>query len=338
VHYGLATNGTLLTAEAMSRLKHYGIHAHVSIDGPAHLHDRYRKFPDGTGTYGALSCNLSEIWKTFCDESLLTYSVVLAPPVDVREIVDFFASGQPAPFRVTNVSPVNRGFEDVRLAPALADGAVLGFPELEEEYLRALERGAYNSEGRAANPRLGILNLLFGEFFRRIVERNRSVASTDSGIPDQFYPGTLCLPGVRKLMATADGRYLLCERVEDRCTENVIGFVETGVDFEKAFALFQSYVRLTAEECRNCWALRMCPAPCAAFLYSNGRLSRERKLRGCETGKKGLERALVLMHTILESSPDAFNFILESARLHDESKTLEREKELRARKCGETKT
>lgn len=45
------TNGTLLTDSILKKFKKYGFKAQISIDGPKHVQDENRIFPNGSGTY-----------------------------------------------------------------------------------------------------------------------------------------------------------------------------------------------------------------------------------------------------------------------------------------------
>jgi len=45
------TNGTLLTDSTLKKFKEYGFRAQISIDGPKHVQDENRVFPNGSGTY-----------------------------------------------------------------------------------------------------------------------------------------------------------------------------------------------------------------------------------------------------------------------------------------------
>ncbi|TLM98028.1 putative geopeptide radical SAM maturase, partial [bacterium] len=60
--FTLVTNGTLLTADAVSKLVPLGLKsARVSLDGPRENHDRYRPFASGKGSFDAIVRNLREV-------------------------------------------------------------------------------------------------------------------------------------------------------------------------------------------------------------------------------------------------------------------------------------
>lgn len=58
----IVTNGTLLTQHVISRLKPLGLRgAVVTLDGPADLHDLYRPFKSGKGSFGRIVGNLRDV-------------------------------------------------------------------------------------------------------------------------------------------------------------------------------------------------------------------------------------------------------------------------------------
>lgn len=58
----LTTNGTLLTRETVKRLKPLGLkEALVTLDGPSEIHDVFRPFKSGRGSFDAIVKNLEEV-------------------------------------------------------------------------------------------------------------------------------------------------------------------------------------------------------------------------------------------------------------------------------------
>ena len=54
INFAITTNGTLLTEEIIDFFQDKNIGVTVSIDGFEKVHDRYRRFPDGSPSYGIL--------------------------------------------------------------------------------------------------------------------------------------------------------------------------------------------------------------------------------------------------------------------------------------------
>ena len=72
VSNGLQTNTTLLDDEFAKHLAEYHFLVGVSVDGPAEVHDHYRKRGDGQGTHAAVMAGLESLKKHKVDYNILT--------------------------------------------------------------------------------------------------------------------------------------------------------------------------------------------------------------------------------------------------------------------------
>jgi uncharacterized protein len=73
----IVTNGYLLTNHIIEKLHDYKInHIQVTIDGPKHIHDDFRKLKNGKGTYDVIIQNLSNL-NTYIKEHQLNIKVSL---------------------------------------------------------------------------------------------------------------------------------------------------------------------------------------------------------------------------------------------------------------------
>ena len=61
IHFGITTNGTIMSDEILRFWKQWGIGFHTSIDGCPKVHDRHRHFRDGGPSSHLLSRNLPKI-------------------------------------------------------------------------------------------------------------------------------------------------------------------------------------------------------------------------------------------------------------------------------------
>jgi len=61
IHFGMTTNGTILTEDILSLWRQWGLGFHTSIDGCPGVQDRHRRFVDGRGTSDVLAGNLPRI-------------------------------------------------------------------------------------------------------------------------------------------------------------------------------------------------------------------------------------------------------------------------------------
>lgn len=83
----IITNGTLIKAN-IDKIKKYGFHMQISFDGPKHVHDQYRVFPNGSGTYDAVMKGIET-----CIENDISWSIhgVVAKKT-IKYIYDIFTT------------------------------------------------------------------------------------------------------------------------------------------------------------------------------------------------------------------------------------------------------
>jgi len=117
VSNGLQTNTTLITSEWAEHLAKYHFLVGVSIDGPADIHNYYRKYPDGRGSHAAVMQGLKALKQHNVEYNILTlvnHLNVKTPKkiyhylcnMDVLyhqyiECVEFDKNGELMPFAVT---------------------------------------------------------------------------------------------------------------------------------------------------------------------------------------------------------------------------------------------
>jgi uncharacterized protein len=61
VHYGIQTNGTLINDAWIDLFKEHKITVGISLDGPRDLHDRYRKYRNGSGSYDRVVAGIRKL-------------------------------------------------------------------------------------------------------------------------------------------------------------------------------------------------------------------------------------------------------------------------------------
>ncbi|MGC8898791.1 MAG: radical SAM protein [Bacteroidota bacterium] len=92
--FSITTNGSLLNSEVLKFLIEHDFYLTISLDGPRHLHDRYRRSTKNAGTFDTVLKSINLIRRV--DEGYymtkVGLSVVLAPEYHIDEIIGFFAS------------------------------------------------------------------------------------------------------------------------------------------------------------------------------------------------------------------------------------------------------
>lgn len=87
VRNSLQTNGLFLNDSWMDLFKKWDFRVGVSIDGPAHVHDRYRKTRKGNGTHAAVSRRLG----LFADHGLEFDVISVVTPATLEHADDYLA-------------------------------------------------------------------------------------------------------------------------------------------------------------------------------------------------------------------------------------------------------
>ncbi|MCL5035693.1 MAG: radical SAM protein [Chloroflexi bacterium] len=104
------SNGTLITKEIAEKIHEAKISPGVSIDGPAEVHDKYRKYPDGRGTH-------ADVWRgiNLLREAKSTPGVlaVVHHPEDYLPVFRFFLENNFEGMRINYTSYIGRATEEM---------------------------------------------------------------------------------------------------------------------------------------------------------------------------------------------------------------------------------
>ena len=224
VSFHVTTNGTLLTAEAATRLAAISVGVLVSIDGDRAGHDAHRHYADGSGSYRTIASNLA----------------ALPPGLRVGARATVTTESPPLPDLVRHLGSL--GFSTVHLAPVSGIPMPHAFASRLCAEFEELGRGELDRilSGRA--PRVG--NFL------------ESVLALECG-HQRRVP---CGAGARYVSVSADGTIHLCHRFagDPSC---MVGDVVAGFDRDAArLALGRFASRM--EACGGCWARWLCGGPC----------------------------------------------------------------------------
>lgn len=266
VRFFITTNGSLLTKEiAQDFIGHNG-NITVSLDGPPDVHDKHRTWARGSGTFETIFKNLESI-KAECPECFdkISYNAVLNPENDLCAVNNIFDYEL---------------FKDsaFQFAPVNSYGAEpADYSEYIETFVYEYFKATLHKMGRIKNP-AHINNVLLHRLdtvrglFKRFSER------TDE-LPDEMHHSGPCIPGITRLFADVNGNFLPCERVNENSNCMIIGNVDEGFDYDKAYSLL-NIGELTADACKSCWAVRLCTS-CCRFCDDGDKLSAAKKSEQC---------------------------------------------------------
>ncbi len=125
----MQTNGTLLSRERARLLTDLGVGVGVSLDGPRHLHDRYRPRAGGSGSFDEVFANLLAAREIGLRVSPLA---VVHEPHTYREILEFFVGHGFHHVRFNYTSRLGRARDMLEFPPDRAESFARGFLDMVE--------------------------------------------------------------------------------------------------------------------------------------------------------------------------------------------------------------
>jgi len=232
VHFSLTTNGTLLNPGIVDFLHKNRIAVAVSMDGPAHIHDRNRPDATGRGSYAEVVSNLAVLLE---DTPVPVAARVTLVPDQWHQAEEVFDHLIGLGFHEAGIAPVSPVFK--ALLPSAAHEAALlkSFARLARRFVDDAKRGLIL-------PFSNLLDLLG----RLHLGQTRTVS---------------CGAGFGYMAADAKGRLFPCHRLAgepDFCVGNLLG----GVDNERKKSCLRSLNGDRKESCSKCWARTLCAGGC----------------------------------------------------------------------------
>lgn len=305
VGFCLTTNGSLLAGDAADFLASEKFAIVVSLDGPAHLHDRNRRLLDGSPTWELITANV----RTFVEKhpeygtnGKLSFHAVAAPPIDLVELEEFFGTFD----LLTDKMGITLGWVLAQNGGYLAalkpeERSVQGYEVLYNRFLTNLKSGFLNANSQAASAKVqtALFQRTFVDFHKR--------GYGDAPLPELFCPFPTCIPGVRRLFVTAAGEYYTCERGPEG-EKMRIGSAREGIDVAKICQLLQKFVNLAKDDCSHCWCLPTCRAGCLVMVAEDGHLNENAKRTICASHRRATHRTMCDICDILEQEPRALDY------------------------------
>ncbi len=292
--FSMTTNGTLLTREISDFLIKHNFHLLVSLDGPQHVHDRYRVTQKGLPTFEKIAGNLKNIRKLAKEYyKKISFSVLLTPTSSPLELDEFFENFDLVNGHGLRISQVN--YFDTEFLKIYGNYTQKYYQEIEElrkRYIKTMIAGKTPASFQKA-----LFERLLVGIYKRQIGKLGDVAPANG----------ICMPGVRRLFVSVKGMFYPCERIGES-NAFCIGNVEKGIDFEKLKKLITTYIKGSEEECLNCWAVRLCGL-CYVSVKKGHFINFKRKKEYCEIRRKILETAFKTYATIMEANPKAFDFV-----------------------------
>lgn len=286
INYTITTNSVLLSDEIIEFFIKHQISVVISLDGPKEINDCNRVFAgSGQGTFDAIIKKVKYIYDKYPKfYKELSINMVMNPEHDFERIHSIFKD---YPF-LKKINIMSTVIDDVGALKKNSYSENYSKEVAYQEflaYLSVMHRlPASKLYPTTARKVVGIQEI--GKHFK---ERER--------LPEKAAPGGPCNPGEVRLMVTAEGDFIVCERVNEISDCMVIGNLKSGIDLNKVKALL-NVAKVTEEKCIGCWAFSGCNL-CAKYADQNGRLAKEARLKHCNRSRNNFlnilkEKALLM--------------------------------------------
>ena len=286
--YSLTTNGTLITrelAEYFASIPDFNVM--VSIDGDKQTHNENRVFVDGKGTFDDAINGLKLLLDAYGDErrNQISISAVVSPPYDnekferMQGFYEHYAKGIQS--NITYVEMPYEGVSQEKKSEMIEDR----MPMLAWDKKRNLaeQKNAFTYGAKTAE-------LL--KIHKRTISQEPNVWHKLNGC---------CIPGMRRLYVTSEGKFLPCERVGNA---PYIGDVENGLDYEAIKKYYvDEYASKSLSDCSSCWAAPLCGICYSHCCVENG-IDIERKREVCDDERFSILQNLIYYHELLKDNPE----------------------------------
>ena len=279
IHYTITTNSVLINDHIIRFFIENDVSLVISLDGPKEINDKHRVFAaNGKGTFEAIIDKLQYIYQNYPDFfKQTTVNMVMDPSNDFDQINQLFTD---YPFlKKMNISAAT--IDDVGAVEKNTYQEQFFSKQYYHDFLTFLY-----VLNRFPNHRCSPIFSAQPSAVRKALD---DMTERD-GLSDTESPGGPCVPGEMRLMVTVDGDFVICERVSEVSDPMIIGNIETGVQFEKTYALL-NVAQLTSEQCKDCWAFFHCTL-CAKYADANGVLSASERLKYCQKSRLAAFRTL----------------------------------------------
>lgn len=268
IQFSMTSNGTLWTEQVIDFFVENDFQITLSLDGPEKIHDKHRLFTNGNGSFKKIMKYLRKAILKHGEKlySKLSINMVMDPQNDFDEISALFE---------------DEYLNKIHLMADVIDDDLNDQENIYDESFTS--KLTYNIFLALLNY-FSILKITeiskISESVPQLMEQEyESFLKTYNGLPIQSAPSGPCIAGQRRLFVDVLGRFFPCERISETSEFMNIGNIEDGLDYNNIKVMI-NIAQLTADECKNCYAFRMCDH-CIKMCDENSQLSREKKLKNC---------------------------------------------------------
>ncbi len=248
IQYQINTNGTLITDEVVDWLiEHPNVVVNITVNGDKELHDRFRIYEPGKGSYEDIMERLI-LWNKRFPESFAKQSLITINYLNISDLFRIkvwytklllFKNKLPLAIRRISLRTANKELEE-KFKPFLCEDDGTLIKDLKHEYIDWLFTKDTNENFWRLLWEGALSNL-----YHRSANKMQMVST---------YLGC-CAPVIKKTFIDIDGTIHLCEKADGKCK---LGSVFEGVNKDYLLQLVRDFENLINNKCHSCWALRRC--------------------------------------------------------------------------------
>lgn len=283
VNFSITSNGRHMTHEVLKFLTDNKVYLRISLDGPAEIHDRYRRSRDGKPTFEEVLSNLQKIKDYDLDYyKTVGFVCVLSPPLRYKQIRDFF-----------NNHPMIQGHDLTMSFLQLVDQNLPfnidqeQFTKDRAEMYKDCIKTYFNNVSQNDHPS-AFEDALLSRDLGRVHELQNNKQDININL------NGCCIPGGRKCFVDTIGNIYACEKIGG-CYP--LGDIERYLEVESVQRMVNDYYGLSYENCLNCWCAQLCDL-CFIAARKGGKFDNQRKLDACQE-RRDLFKALLRLYASL---------------------------------------
>lgn len=308
ISFSFTSNLTLMTedyAQYFASLPHISILC--SLDGPQDIHDAWRQYPDGRGSFTQAITGFKILYQVFKNKGKTGISVngVFAPPYTmerIEKISEFYDSLNLPDGSNCEISYPSTGSVDdhLEIEKCIADYRQKNGHVEFIHPLAAWQDTLIKEQCGLPKERLNRYNLI--KSLHSIHERPLLLKASVDRIP---FNGC-CPPGSRRLYVTTTGALKVCERIGN---SPIIGTIQNGFDMDtiKKFYI-EDYQKRSINDCRKCVINQLCGI-CYAACYDDHGLNMKKKRVICAAERLKAKENLKKYYELLEINPDEIEIL-----------------------------
>lgn len=305
------TNLTLLTLDMINYFNtlhsdNISVNIMCSIDGPMAIHNRFRRFKNGKGSFEIVIEKFNLLMDNFYEKNNgnknISINCVITPPCNEEKITlikKYFEKELNLP-------------NDVKFDLGYVDEGDMVFDYNENKKINGEEENNLKSvnitnwvtntviKDNESSIKRSDLNLLLTS----IQSVSHREVLNKGVFKEKFLHGN-CVPGQRRLYVTVDGEFKPCERIGN-CPS--IGNYKDGINIEDILKYyFKEYIEYYEDKCSKCWAQGLCNICYSRNMGENG-IDEEEGL--CEETKKEIKMKFINYYNLLENKKSALKEVV----------------------------